>query len=585
MAYIIGMQGLAQPPDLGDPLENARKAMEVAMNVARTKNAPRVGAPESRAPGGSPGGPPPSAPRTGGRAPRKPSGWAVLDGVFGGKTFTESRRYEEERIAQQEAAQARAQRLAELREVVKQAYPDDPMAAAAFELDPEGFIKEYVERYGQDVVSEGSSVARDARFFTAPKQNIVGDRVVTSGVGPNGEQQVQVSAPVPPSFKDVSEDRARSRVTLADGADLVDAGPTASSVGPGAPDGDLWSRLIQQESGGNQAAVSPKGAFGRAQLMPDTAAQVARQLGRPELAELARTDPEVNELLGQTYLRQQQDRFGNDAVALAAYNAGPEKAAEWVQRFGMPQPGQELEWASRLTYPETRNYVQSILGGRGPARAGPPTDAPRIVASNPKASPAPPAGQQFNQERALRAGFGAQPAVKDLATIAPQIGVIGDIARKAEAYQRGEGPPVSAQDDLALIFSFMKVLDPGSVVREGEFANAQNTGGIPDRIRNAYNNALRGTRLNDTQRNEFFRTATLVMNNYTEGAANQADRARELAQGYGLDPDRVAKPIRRPAPRTKPAASKPAAKPAAPPASAPRTARVRRYNPATGKIE
>lgn len=61
----------------------------------------------------------------------------------------------------------------------------------------------------------------------------------------------------------------------------------------------------------------------------------------------------------------------------------------------------------------------------------------------------------------------------------------------------------SAAGDIALIFNFMKMLDPGSVVREGEFATAQNAAGVPDRVRNTLNRLMRGERLNPTQRKDF----------------------------------------------------------------------------------
>ena len=61
----------------------------------------------------------------------------------------------------------------------------------------------------------------------------------------------------------------------------------------------------------------------------------------------------------------------------------------------------------------------------------------------------------------------------------------------------------SAAGDLALIFNFMKVLDPGSTVREGEFATAQNSGGVAERFRAQYNQVLEGERLADSQRNDF----------------------------------------------------------------------------------
>ncbi|WP_242494301.1 lytic transglycosylase domain-containing protein [Loktanella sp. IMCC34160] len=100
---------------------------------------------------------------------------------------------------------------------------------------------------------------------------------------------------------------------------------------------DLFLRLVQQESGWNAGAVSPKGAIGLAQLMPAT----ARRLG------VDPTDPYENLDGGARYLRQQYDSFGSWRLALAAYNAGPEA----VRRHdGIPP------------YRETQNYVQVIWG-------------------------------------------------------------------------------------------------------------------------------------------------------------------------------------------------------------------------------
>ena len=61
----------------------------------------------------------------------------------------------------------------------------------------------------------------------------------------------------------------------------------------------------------------------------------------------------------------------------------------------------------------------------------------------------------------------------------------------------------TAAGDLSFIFAYMKMLDPTSVVREGEQASAQNTAGVPDRIRNLYNKALKGRRLTENQRADF----------------------------------------------------------------------------------
>lgn len=72
-----------------------------------------------------------------------------------------------------------------------------------------------------------------------------------------------------------------------------------------------------------------------------------------------------------------------------------------------------------------------------------------------------------------------------------------------EAYQRVKSAKPDAAGDLSLIFAYMKILDPNSVVREQEFANAQNAAGVPDRVRNLYNQVMQGTRLNPEQRRQF----------------------------------------------------------------------------------
>lgn len=74
-----------------------------------------------------------------------------------------------------------------------------------------------------------------------------------------------------------------------------------------------------------------------------------------------------------------------------------------------------------------------------------------------------------------------------------------------QSYNRilSTGNNPSAAGDLALIFNYMKMLDPGSTVREGEFANAQNSAGIPERIRAKYNQVINGERLAEDQRADF----------------------------------------------------------------------------------
>lgn len=100
---------------------------------------------------------------------------------------------------------------------------------------------------------------------------------------------------------------------------------------------DLLKAVIKNESNGDTTAVSPSGAAGLMQLMPDT----ARAVGVSD-----RFDPRENILGGARYLRQMVDRYGDLKTALAAYNAGPGN----VDKHGGVPP-----------FPETENYIRRVL--------------------------------------------------------------------------------------------------------------------------------------------------------------------------------------------------------------------------------
>lgn len=112
----------------------------------------------------------------------------------------------------------------------------------------------------------------------------------------------------------------------------------------------LISRVIQAESSGNPRARSHAGAQGLMQLMPAT----ARSLGVRNAY-----DPDQNIRGGTKYLSQQLKRWGgNEALALASYNAGPGRVQQAVRRAG------SRNWSavSRYLPRETQNYVAKILG-------------------------------------------------------------------------------------------------------------------------------------------------------------------------------------------------------------------------------
>ena len=97
----------------------------------------------------------------------------------------------------------------------------------------------------------------------------------------------------------------------------------------------------------------------------------------------------------------------------------------------------------------------------------------------------------------------------------------------------------SAAGDMALIFNFMKTLDPGSVVRESEFALAASAGSFGQQVQAGAQKVLSGERLTPKQRSDFMQTATRAY----MGQADQQERRRMqyagIAQNYGLDPGRA----------------------------------------------
>lgn len=112
----------------------------------------------------------------------------------------------------------------------------------------------------------------------------------------------------------------------------------------------------------------------------------------------------------------------------------------------------------------------------------------------------------------------------------------GDIQKQIGAYNRvvASAQNPSAAGDLSLIFNYMKILDPGSTVREGEFATAANSGTLGDKITNIYNKVMEGTRLTDQQRKDFVDRATNLYSSAIE-QQKQVDRTyTDRAQNYGI---------------------------------------------------
>jgi hypothetical protein len=179
-------------------------------------------------------------------------------------------------------------------------------------------------------------------------------------------------------------------------------------------------------------------------------------------------------------------------------------------------------------------------GAPRPAGAPAPSGAPSAVAPTggagaPQAAPTGPQplipiiplqGKVFGNEKDLRGEFQAQ--------VKPYI-ELGQAYQKIETAAKNPSPA----GDIAMVYGFMKVLDPSSVVREGEFATAQNAGSVPDSVRNMYNKALNGERLNEKIRSDFLQQARNLVESQRVMSNDLMSRYTEVAKNYKLDPNQV----------------------------------------------
>jgi soluble lytic murein transglycosylase-like protein len=162
-------------------------------------------------------------------------------------------------------------------------------------------------------------------------------------------------------------------------------------------DPDLVNSVIHAESGFNAHAVSPKGARGLMQLMPQTAGK----LGVNDAF-----DPEANVTGGSRYLRELLERYNFDLIkALAAYNAGPERVEQYqgvppfretrayvariVHEYNTKKIAQEKEARKKAVAAnaKSRAGAKSVAASKTPSRLAPQkTEASALAAHVPEAT-------------------------------------------------------------------------------------------------------------------------------------------------------------------------------------------------------
>lgn len=116
--------------------------------------------------------------------------------------------------------------------------------------------------------------------------------------------------------------------------------------------------IIKAESNFDDGAVSSKGATGLMQLMENTAEEVATNESIEFATKDSLLDPETNIRIGIKYFTDLIAIFQNEAVSLAAYNAGMGTVQKWIDEGIIKADGSDIE---NIPYNETNMYVRRIL--------------------------------------------------------------------------------------------------------------------------------------------------------------------------------------------------------------------------------
>ena len=137
--------------------------------------------------------------------------------------------------------------------------------------------------------------------------------------------------------------------------------------------------------------------------------------------------------------------------------------------------------------------------------------------------------QQFQRANALRSDF-----IMEARPFAQVANALGNFMQSKDAALAGDP---AAQ--MSVIFAYMKMLDPGSTVREGEYATAENTTGVPGWLMNLYNKVVDGSFLTAQQVRYFTGQVEAQRKGWADRFQNLAETYRERSLRGGVNPEDV----------------------------------------------
>ncbi len=172
-----------------------------------------------------------------------------------------------------------------------------------------------------------------------------------------------------------------------------------------------------------------------------------------------------------------------------------------------------------LRDPDTRAVLETLKKGAPPRDTAAGADQREEMTAQ----------RHFTRTNMLSDDFRAE--TKDIAKAANGFRTITSLAPQARAG--------IAAAQIGLIFAFMKALDPGSVVREAEYATAKNAAGVPDKVRNEYNKLLDGGFLTPEQVDRYVSASAQSAAGWRQQQENIARIFRQRASRLKADPEAV----------------------------------------------
>jgi soluble lytic murein transglycosylase len=139
--------------------------------------------------------------------------------------------------------------------------------------------------------------------------------------------------------------------------------PKYASIGPEIDRGLLYA-IARQESAFHQKTISSANAMGLMQVTPPAGKYIAKKFGVSFDRKRLLSDPVYNTQMGAAELGDLlRDYRGSYLLSFVGYNAGRGRVRDWVARYGDPRDPKvdPVDWAERIPFSETRNYVQRVM--------------------------------------------------------------------------------------------------------------------------------------------------------------------------------------------------------------------------------